>query len=108
MRALVTRFAIAACALGCSGPFGSAPLVLTEVPNRPSGVALIVRGAERSGCHVDQSAEGLRIRCDDGEIHVPLFPGPPTFAVRCVDPRLEDPARCRALVRRVLMAGDAT
>jgi hypothetical protein len=91
----------------CAGPFGSAPLVLTEVPNRPTGKALIASGAERSGCHVTPDGDAnLRLLCPEGELDVPTFTGPPTFAVRCVDDRLQDVARCKALVRKVLLASE--
>jgi hypothetical protein len=92
---------------GCGGPFGNAPLVLTEVPNRPSGEALIARGAARSGCAVERETDGsLMIRCAEGDLHLPTFAGPPTFAVRCVDARLQDPVRCKALVRKILLSAD--
>jgi hypothetical protein len=89
---------------GCGGPFGSAPLVLTEVPNRPSGQSLWALGAERCGCTVAHAHESLRIACPEGELEVPTFKGPPTFAARCVDDRLRDAARCTALVRKVLLS----
>jgi len=90
---------------GCAGPLGSAPLVLTEVPNRPSGQALVALGAERSGCRVTRSGRpSLRLSCPEGELDVPTFPGPPTFAVRCVDARLRDAGVCAALVRRILLS----
>jgi hypothetical protein len=89
---------------GCAGPFGSAPLVLTELPNRPSGEALLELGAARSGCSVARAHESLRIDCPEGALEVPTFTGPPTFAVRCVDERLRDAARCTALVRKVLLS----
>jgi hypothetical protein len=86
---------------------GGAPLVLTEVPNRPSGQALIILGAERSGCQaIRQGDESLLINCPDGSIHVPVFAGPPTFAVRCLTGRLHDLGYCRARVRDLLLATD--
>jgi hypothetical protein len=92
---------------GCGGPFGSAPLVLTEVPNRPSGQSLIAVAAERSGCKVGRSSsESMRITCPEGELDVPTFAGPPTFAVRCIDARLQDVAACTALVRKILLASE--
>lgn len=98
-------FALGCAAIGCGGPFGNAPLVLTEVPNRPSGEALIVRGAERSGCKVTRRpGERLLLSCPDGDVDVPTIAGPPTFAVRCLDARLRDVARCDALVRKMLLA----
>ena len=104
------RFAvlgIALAALGCAGPFGKAPLVLTEIPNRPSGQSLLTRGAERSGCAVTRRSElSLRLACPEGDLDVPTFPGPPTFAVRCIDARLQDVAVCGALVRKVLLASE--
>jgi hypothetical protein len=103
----VRLVAIALVVAGCSGPFGNAPLVLTEVPNGPTGKELIVRGAEKSGCAVERgSDESLLLRCAEGELHVPTFAGPPTFAARCIDERLKDEARCRALVRKILLAAD--
>jgi hypothetical protein len=91
----------------CGGPFGRAPLVLTEVPNRPSGQSLIALGAERSGCKVSHDGDvNMRLVCPEGEIDVPTFSGPPTFAVRCVDERLQQVDQCRALVRKVLLASE--
>jgi hypothetical protein len=92
--------------MGCAGPFGHVPLVLTEVPNRPTGQAFIQAGAERSGCRVQPGKADMRLACPEGELEVPTFPGPPTFAVRCIDPRLQDSARCTALVRKVLLASE--
>jgi hypothetical protein len=96
-------------ALGCAacgGPLGNAPIVLTEVPNRPTGKQLIALGAERSGCTVDGASEDrLLVTCPEGGFEVPTFPGPPTLAVRCVDGRL-DVGRCTALVRKVLLASE--
>lgn len=83
--------------------------MLTEVPNRPTGEALIARGAERSGCKVARkSAESVILACPEGELDLPTFVGPPTFALRCVDARLQDVARCAALVRKVLLASEST
>jgi hypothetical protein len=97
--------ALGCTAIGCGGRLGSAPLVITEVPNRPSGEALIARGAERSGCKVTRRpGERLLVSCPEGEVDVPTIPGPPTFAVRCLDARLQDVARCDALVRKMLLA----
>ena len=93
-----------ALALGCAGPFGNAPLVLTEVPNRPSGQALVALGAERSGCKVGRAEKALVLACREGTLEVPTFPGPPTFAVRCVDGRLADVDRCAAVVRKILLS----
>jgi hypothetical protein len=94
-------------AAGCAGPFGRAPLVLTEVPNGSSGRALVTLGATRSGCAVEVRSEDLRLLCPEGEVDIPTFTGPPTFAARCVDPRLQEVAACRALVRKVLLASEA-
>lgn len=94
-------------ASGCAGPFGHAPLVLTEVPNRPSGQSLVALGAERSGCKVGQTRDSMRLACPEGELDVPTFPGPPTFAVRCIDARLHDTLVCSALVRKVLLASES-
>jgi hypothetical protein len=104
------RFAVlvALAAIGCAGPFGKAPLVLTEIPNRPSGQSLVTLGAERSGCAVTRRGDAsLRLACPEGDLDVPTFPGPPTFAVRCIDARLQDVAVCGALVRKVLLASEA-
>ncbi len=96
---------LACAAIGCGSPLGSAPLVITEVPNRPSGEALIVRGAEKSGCQVTRRpGERILVSCPEGEIDVPTMAGPPTFAVRCLDSRLQDAGRCDALVRKLLLA----
>lgn len=104
---LSAAFALAVTA--CGGAFGGAPLVLTEVPNGESGRDFIARGASRSGCQVSGEGEaGLLLRCAEGDLHVPTFAGPPTFAVRCVDAKLSDVKVCRALVRKVLLAGDAS
>jgi len=91
-------------ALGCAGPFGNAPLVLTEVPNRPSGQALVIEGAERSGCKVSRGEKSIVLACREGTLELPTFPGPPTFAVRCVDARLADVDRCAAVVRKILLS----
>lgn len=92
-------------AAGCGRGLGNAPLVITEVPNRPSGEALIVRGAERIGCRVTRRpGERLIVKCPEGDIDVPTMTGPPTFAVRCVDSRLREGAQCDALVRKLLLA----
>jgi hypothetical protein len=104
MRLAAGVLGVALAGSGCAGRFGTAPLVLTEVPNRPSGQALLAAGAERSGCRVQRGDAHLRLACPDGDLDVPTFPGPPTFAVRCVDERLHDPLRCTALVRKVLLA----
>jgi hypothetical protein len=94
-------------AFGCAGPLGSAPLVLTEVPNQPSGQSLITLGAERSGCRVTRNGDGpLLLACPEGELAVPTFAGPPTFAVQCKDERLRDLARCSAVVRKLLLASE--
>jgi hypothetical protein len=94
-------------AVGCAGPLGRAPLVLTEVPNRASGRAFLALAAERGHCVVSTpSEERMRLVCPEGELVVPTFSGPPTFAVQCVDPRLQDLARCSAVVRRVLLASE--
>lgn len=96
---------LALVATGCGGGLGRAPLVITEVPNRPSGEALIARGAETIGCQVTRRpGERLLVNCPEGEIDVPTIQGPPTFAVRCLDARLQDTARCDALVRKLLLA----
>ena len=93
--------------VGCGAGLGSVPLVLTEVPNRPSGEAYLIRGAELSGCQVARAADRrILVSCAEGGFDVPVFAGPPTLAVRCVDERLRDPARCRALVRRLILAAD--
>jgi hypothetical protein len=81
--------------------------VLTEVPNRPSGHRFIALAAARSGCQVTEGGdEGLLIRCAEGLIHVPTFPGPPTLAARCLDGTLEEPETCRSRIRRLLQAAD--
>lgn len=99
------RLGLFCTAIGCGGPFGNAPLVITEVPNRPSGEALIVRGAEKIGCRVTRRpGERLLVSCPEGEFDVPTMAGPPTFAVRCLDSRLHDGSRCEALVRKMLLA----
>lgn len=91
--------------VGCGGGLGNAPLVITEVPNRPSGEALIARGAERIGCQVTRRpGERLLAKCPEGNIDVPTRPGPPTFAVRCLDARLREGGQCDALVRKLLLA----
>lgn len=87
----------------CAGPLGHAPIVLTEVPNQPGGEKLIAMGAERTGCRVSEHGRDMRLACPDGSLDVPTFSGPPTFAVRCTDSRL-DVARCTALVRKILLA----
>ncbi len=105
MRRAAGLLAATALAAGCGGPLGTAPIVLTEVPNRPSGQALIVRAAERSGCQVTPAGEGgLLLRCPEGELHLPTFAGPPTFAVRCLSGPLAEIGRCRAFVRGMLLA----
>jgi hypothetical protein len=94
----------ALAALSCSAP----PLVLTEVPNQPSGHRFVALGAERSGCAVTAEGEGgLLIRCPQGLIHVPTFSGPPTLAVRCLEGEVAALERCRAHVRTLLLAADA-
>lgn len=108
-RALRLAAAIGAVRLacGCHGPLGAAPLVLTEVPNRSSGQAFIERGAERAGCLVARTGdENVRLSCPEGVLDLPTFAGPPTFAVRCVDERLQDAVGCAALVRKVLLASE--
>lgn len=50
--------------------------------------------------------DALRVACPEGRFEVPTFPGPPTFAVRCVDARLRDVSVCAALVRKVLLASE--
>jgi len=106
MRMVAGLLLILLAVTGCAGPFGRAPLVLTEVPNRPTGQALIARGAEESGCRVSRGNSSLHLDCPEGALDVPTFPGPPTFAVRCVDARLEEVSRCTALVRKVLLASE--
>jgi len=108
--AAVLALAVAAAHVGaCAGPFGRSPLVLTEIPNRPSGRALIALGAERSHCRVTSDGEArMVVSCAEGEIVVPTFPGPPTFAVQCTDARLQDVSLCSALVRKVLMASEGS
>lgn len=104
--ALIALTALALSA--CGGGFGNSPLVLTEVPNQSSGRDFIAKGAELSGCRVDKSSDRhMVLACADGTLDVPTFEGPPTFAVRCVDDRLRDVPRCKALVRKLLMAADA-
>jgi len=109
MRLCVGLLGLVVSTCGCAGPLGAAPLVLTEIPNRPFGQALVVLGAERSGCRVSQAGAGaLELSCPEGRLEVPVFPGPPTFAVRCVDPRLQDKPTCSALVRKVLLASEGS
>lgn len=80
--------------------------MLTELPNRPSGQALLTRGASSCGCKVAQhGSERLVVTCPEGEFDVPTFPGPPTLAARCTG--VSDVTLCQALVRRVLLASEA-
>lgn len=98
---------LAVMLVSCARGLGNAPIVLTEVPNQPSGEKLIAMGAERSGCRVAQEARGMRLMCAEGTLDVPTFKGPPTFAVRCTDKRLDVP-HCTALVRKVLLATEVS
>jgi hypothetical protein len=92
-----------ACSVGLGRP---APLVLTEVPNDPEGVALIRRGAQQDGCRPRRLPDGsLLLDCPDGRLHLPTFAGPPTLAVRCIKGLLADPGHCQRRVRRLLFAG---
>ena len=97
---------VSAASVSCGGALGSAPVVLTKVPNGTSGQAFIARAAEKSGCRVGRRSDGLLLECPEGTLHVPMFAGPPTFAVRCIDGKVSDVTLCRALVRRVLLSTD--
>ena len=100
------RFVVALFTFSCACT--SAPLVLIEVPNTPSGHRFVERAAEHAGCTVTARGEpGLFIRCDDGTMHVPTFAGPPTLAVRCLEGRLADFTACRARMRGLLLGADA-
>jgi len=101
----MTRIVVLAfVAIGCS-TLGSAPLVLTEVPNGEGGKALVRELAVKHGCKVDTNTDtSLTLRCKEGTLHLPVLAGPPTFAIRCLDGDVSEKQRCSALVREILLA----